>query len=506
MSNSNRDLNITISFIIIATALAFLASLYLTHGNLTYAIHAPYIHWAMVKHLANEGILSVDGFSYSSVSSSPLWLFLLAPFYALLSKSAFIYVSLLLNVVFQLISIVVIFKIIKLYTDKTLHYLYAILLVLATPFLALSFGGLEHSLQIMLIMLFIYNLVQYFNDDKSKNVKLNMLLLAPFIVAVRYEDIALIIATSIILSIFLKEYKFAFLLIASSLTLVAMFGFWSEGAFSLGFLPTSIGAKSSEGISHVSKFISNISYIHIITLIALNIAILIDTYKKDRNLFYLSSIYLMTFFVHLAFAQVGWLYRYEAYLVTFGLINILLYIYKYAMPKKLFIVLLLILIASNYKQIGFSIIKSILSTRAVYEQQIQEGLLANEFKNYYIATDNIGTIPYFSSDKILDIHGLSDPRIINLKRVGSFNDNSKKALIKSENVDMIIAYKVRFKDDKIDGYKRVAIWKIDNNILNGDDEIEFWARDDRFDEVKEKLLNFAKYKLPKEVEVIWLRD
>ena len=498
MKNSYQ--NITILFLLLATAISFGISLYLTKGYLSFAIHGPYIHFAMAKHLIGEGVLSVDGFSYSSVSSSPLWLFLIAPFYKLLGSDYFAWIALLFNLIPQIIAILTLFKIVKEFTSEALHPIYAILIILITPFLALSFGGLEHSVQIMLITLFLLNMFRFIRDEKDKRSKLFMLILAPFIVAIRYEDIAFIVSVAIMLSLFLKSYRFSASLLLSSLVLVALFGIWSQMSFDLGLLPSSISAKSSDHVSHIKKFFSNIFYAHIIAIIALNIALLFYARDKNRALTISILIFLMTFFTHLAFAQVGWLYRYEAYLNYFGMINIILGIYIFKPEKKILYAVLAILLIGGYKQIFYAPLKSVLSTRAVYEQQIQEGKFSSLFHNYFIATDNIGTIPFYSDDKILDIHGLSDPRIIHLKAIGEFNDRSKKALIRSEKIDLIIAYKNRFVDQKIEGFKKLATWKIKHNILNGDDEVCFWAKKGKIDEVIKKLKSF---KVPNDVEVIW---
>jgi hypothetical protein len=503
MTKSNRDLFMSIGFLIVFTLIATAISLYLTQGHLTYAIHAPYIHWAMVKHLVHDGILSVDGFSYSSVSSSPLWLFILSFFYAILDSSAFVWISLILNILFQIITLVTIFKLVKKYTKENLHFLYGVMIIVITPFLAQTLGGLEHSLQIMLIVLFIYNFIGYLSDSDESSYKNYMLLLAPFIVAVRYEDLAFISAISLVITLFNKDIKYAIMLFLSSLILITLFGVWSDASFNLGYLPTSISAKSGESHTLLEKFIGNISYSHIIAIILLNIAVMVSSFKKSRTLFLLTITYLITFVVHLAFAKVGWLYRYEAYLITFGLINLLLYIKTFKIDRSKLLILVAFLLLSSYKQIFFSPVKSVLSSRAVYEQQIQEGELLKEFKDYYIATDNIGTIPYFADDKILDIHGLSNPKIIELKSKNQFNDKTKKEMIISEDVDMIVAYKARFKDEKIGDYVKIATWKIKNKVLNGDDEVVFYAKKDLVKEVKRKIENFSKTKLPKRVEVIW---
>ncbi len=505
----HNHLYISIALLLMATAVAFTLSLYLTQGHLTFAIHGPYIHWAMAKHLAQEGILSIDGYSYASVSSSPLWLFLIAPLYALLGESYFPLASLLLNLIPQIVTIIILFKIIQRFSDDKLHFIYALFLIAITPFLALTFGGLEHSLQIMLITLFLYNLFLLIQDKPNPSKvstfpQRRMLLLAPLIVAVRYEDIALIIATAMVLTYYLHAWRFSIVLVFSSLILIALFGIWSEESFHLGFLPTSISAKSVGSAGHFDQFISNISYAHIIALLLLNGTLLYLSKKREDRLLQLNTtIYLITFLVHLAFAKVGWLYRYEAYLVFWGVLNLILALYRFQIAPKYRYLLLAILTIAGFKQIFFSPVKSILSTRAVYEQQIQEGLFAQKLHHYYIATDNIGTIPYFSNDKILDIHGLSNPRIINLKAVGEFNDKSKKALILSEGADLIIAYRVRFNDQKIPGYTKLATWKIKHNVLNGDDEVCFWARKGKEEEVRQTLQSFDALSLPTDVNVSW---
>ena len=503
MINHNKNLYLSLLFLLLFSALAIGYSLYLTNYNLTYAIHGPYIHFSMIKHLATQGILSVDGFSYSSVSSSPLWLILLTPFYKFLSLKIFIWIPLILNILFQMVTLVVIYKIVDRYTNNKLNLLFLILIVLITPFLALSFGGLEHSLQIMLITLFLYNYIGYINNTNENKYKNNMLIIAPFIVACRYEDLAFISSVSLFSLIYYKDIRFSIKLFLSSLILIAIFGIWSELSFDLGFVPSSITAKSSKHLNLLDKFLGNLFYAHIIANIFLNILIFLKSFKRDKVLTTLTSVYILTFIVHLAFAKVGWLYRYEAYLIIFGLINIVLCIYRCQVEKRVIWFLSILFILSNYKQILFSPIKSVLSTKAVYLEQIQEGLFAKELKDEYIATDNIGTVPLYSNNKILDIHGLSNPKIIELKNRGIFNDKSKKELIENSNADLIIAYKNRFKDPKIDNYTKIATWKIAKKMLNGDDEIVIYAKKSKISYVMKKLKSFIKNKLPKDTKVIW---
>jgi len=125
---------------------------------------------------------------------------------------------------------------------------------------------------------------RFIRDEEDKSSKLFMLILAPFIVAIRYEDIAFIVSVAIMLSLFLKSYRFSAGLLLSSLVLVALFGLWSEMSFDLGLLPSSISAKSGEHISHIKKFFSNILYAHILAIIALNIALLFSIQEVKTGL------------------------------------------------------------------------------------------------------------------------------------------------------------------------------------------------------------------------------
>ena len=196
-NTTNKNLLITIGFLLLITIISLIFSLNLTQGNFTYALDDPYIHMSTVKHFAEQGIWSVDGNTYASASSSPLWVIILTPLYLLFGAKLFIYMPFALNVLFQILSLVLIFKIVKKNTHYELHYLFGITIVLFTPFVALSFGGMEHSLQVFLVLLFINSFASYAQDPNSKKIQVNLLILSPFVVFVRYEDFALIVVTSL---------------------------------------------------------------------------------------------------------------------------------------------------------------------------------------------------------------------------------------------------------------------------------------------------------------------
>ena len=137
----NKNRNIAVLFLLLATLMAYMLLLVLTQNHFTYAISAPYIHMSIAKYFITEGILSVDGETFSSASSAPLWMMLISPFYKLVGAKWFVDVSALLNVLFQLLTIAIIFKIVERVTAKKMHYIYAFLLILGTPFVTLTLVG-----------------------------------------------------------------------------------------------------------------------------------------------------------------------------------------------------------------------------------------------------------------------------------------------------------------------------------------------------------------------------
>ena len=510
----NKNQLTTLLFLLLGTLMAYVLLLVLTDGNFTYAISAPYIHMTIAKYFIMDGILSVDGETYSSASSAPLWMILISPFYKLLGAKLFVYFSAVLNLVFQILTLALVFKIVERFTAQKLHYAYGILLILGTPFITLTLGGTEHSLQIFLIVWFIYYLIPYLQDREGFDEKWKLLLLAPFIVFVRYEDIAFIVAVAMVLAFYFREWKFAFSLLASSLVFVAIFAFWSAVILGIDPVPTSIIAKTTVNqLGFMEKFLDNLRQPHIVVLLVLNLAIFIktllgtkvsDSKKSNQVLLILSTIFIMTLMAHLLFARLGWMFRYEAYLVTFGLLNIIIYQHLFPLQKKWFLAILAFLLLGLAKQIAYSPIYASFSAKKIYEQKIQTAKFVKEYYTAsHLTTDNIGSIPYFSDVKVFDIHGLTNPEIVRLKTQNIYTDKIKKELILKKNNEMIIAYSSRFKDENIEGYTKIVDWKVNNRLHPSDSVVSLYSRNDKLEENYKKVKLFSEKELPKNVEIIW---
>jgi hypothetical protein len=70
-----------ISFFMIFTAGLLLISLYLNDWHFIYVIDDPYIHMTIAKNFSTVGLWAVNGMSFVSATSSPLWSLIISGFY-----------------------------------------------------------------------------------------------------------------------------------------------------------------------------------------------------------------------------------------------------------------------------------------------------------------------------------------------------------------------------------------------------------------------------------------
>jgi len=510
---TNKNFIITVVFLLLLTVVSLIFSLYLTQGHFTYALDDPYIHMSTVKHFAEQGIWSVDGVTYASASSSPLWVILLTPFYLLFGAKIFVYIPFTLNVLFQVLSLGLIFQMIEKYTNHNLHYVFGIMMALMTPFIALSFGGMEHSLQIFLVLLFINAFVAYTIQPNNNTNIAPLLILAPFVVFVRYEDLALVMVTSLIILIYFKNWRLSIGLVLTSLIFVVFFGLWSKFVLDLGFVPSSIMAKSVLGDkfnplilvkSTLVKFRGQLFQPHILTLYLLNIFIFIKSiFLGKKQLMLLSSLFILTLFIHLAFAKLGWLYRYEAYLMVFGLMNIFLFVnVVYEKNMKWTFLVILFLLPLFSKQIIHAPYQSILGSKNIYEQQIQmANFLHQQCDSCNIAANDIGAITYFTNIHLLDLNGLGSYEVLEHKKNGTYTNEVRNTLLSDKKVSLVIVYDAWFRDITLDNYTKIATWKIEHNVVCGGDTVSFYSINDKIFENTVRVKEYSENKLPKDVVV-----
>jgi len=304
--------------------------LHKTQGHLVYALDDAYIHMAMAKNGALHGIWGVTRHGFTSSTSSPLWTLLLLITYVVFGVSE---VSpFVLNVLFSTAAVVVSYLVISKQMASRLGVFAACLLVLfLTPLPTLTFVGMEHVLHAVLTLSFVYLSARVLSSDPGvpRNSLPLLAFLAPLLVATRYEG-AFVVFVVCILLILKKRGLLAGAIGTAALLPVVAYGGWSlsQGWY---FLPNGMIMKTPSLNLTVGGIVKTLlgtrawgnawDNPHVLCLLITALLLLV-LHLRRRIVWSATACALATFVgttsLHLQYAETGWFYRYEAYLVFLG--------------------------------------------------------------------------------------------------------------------------------------------------------------------------------------------
>jgi len=196
-------------------------------GTLVYPLDDTYIHMTLAKNFATNFVWGVSSGQFSSSTSSPLYTLILSFCYMLFGVNDL--VPFIINIVF---AIFLIYGIWRLFL-KQLSFLNQIVILFCvsffTPIYALVLSGMEHTLHIVLVVLFMYLMNLLVNKQLNTGDKRYYLLFVVIALLgiARYESMFMIIFTSFILVI-VKEYKNALLTVFYGFSPIVIYGIISK--------------------------------------------------------------------------------------------------------------------------------------------------------------------------------------------------------------------------------------------------------------------------------------
>jgi len=495
-----------------------------TQGHLIYFVDDPYIHMAIAKNVALHGVWGVNKYGFTSSSSSPLWTSIVALSYLLFGVNELF--PFVINLIVGTFLIFCVYLLLKKYGLKPLLLFGTLLAVIFfTPLPPLIFFGLEHTLQILLDILFVYLAAKILSDEKpaSKDY-IFLLILAPFVTAARYEGIFLVFVVCALLY-WRKGFLHALGIGVMAALPVTIYGVisLSEGWF---FLPNSVLLKgylpkltSLAGLKELAGYYEAVfskSY-HIIFLILISLACLIFLYggqdKKWSSAKIWNVVFIATALLHLQFARSSIRgIRYDAYLVALGVFAVSIGAYKYfagrasvktqgnSSPRYFAIaVLVLILIFPIAWRALRSFVNTPKAAKNTYEQQYQMGRFFREFyQGESIAVNDIGVVNFLADTRSTDLWGLADLEVATLRREGRYSIQEIYEMTKRRGVKVAIVYDNWF-GAMPDEWVKVGTWTIVNNVVCGGDTVSFYAVDPNETSNLIANLKFFAPKLPKDV-------
>jgi hypothetical protein len=519
---------IAVAVLWITILILFRESITINQGIFTYVLDDPYIHMAMAKNLILHGVWGVDKYGFTSSSSSPLWIIVLSLTYSLFGINVFI--PFILNITFATIFIFIAYSIFRYYKMQPMYNLiFLLFLIFFTPIPALAFTGMEHILQIMLVVLFAFISAQVLCEDKSSTFKYYILLiLASLVVAVRYEDliVVLIIAAMFFIK---KEYWKSLSILGTGMIPVFAYGIYStmNGWF---FLPNSLITKtifveaktqafSSNGIVLLVNNFLNIQNLFIFIPLILAAGLLI--FRFEKKILWNAPNILLTLFIgtatlHMIAARTGWFYRYEAYLIALGILTIAIGINEYlpAVPKwdkkliskNLTLILIIFVLFISLVGRGYCSFNEVpTATHNVYDQQYQMGLFIQKYyKGDAVSLNDVGAVNYVTDIKSVDLLGLSGLNVSKAILNENYTIKDIDNITHQNHVKVIIVYEDLYRKYLTGGipsdWIKVGQWKITNRITCFMDTVSFYAIDPQDAENLNKNLKEFSSQLPPDVQ------
>lgn len=423
VANKNTSFLIGVSFLLLSILIELVCILQLNDGHFVYTLDDPYIHLALAENIHN-GHYGVNSNEYSAPSSSILWPFVLAP---LSSTTHAEYIPLLINILAAIGTAYLYWKILNrslrdgnAQRKVLLVSFCLILLILATNVIGLIFTGMEHSVQLLLVVAIIWGLILVIETGKVKPWLIVFIVLAPLI---RYENTA--VSLSAIIFLYLQRYRK--LSAYSAVLLITFLGGFSYFLMQLGLkpIPTSVIAKSSVVSSSVSiniimsNFMYNMNSSTGLFLASALIGMLFFAFfsKNRSGTRHLAYVMVLSILLHLIFGRHGWYHRYEIYIWAIAIIA-LIYIYGDALRSIVIddkihkgITKILVISTLTVFVICTPYIMSLLTipvaSNNIYEQHYQMHRFAVNYYDKPIAVDDIGYVSYRNDNYVLDLTGLA---------------------------------------------------------------------------------------------------
>jgi hypothetical protein len=493
------------------------------HGHIIYAVDDAYIHMAIAKNFSQHSIWGVTPYAFSSTSSSPLWSLLLSAAFAIFGVNEL--APLILNFLFASLVVGLTYAILDRYRLPG-HFNAATLLLVVylAPLPTLVISGMEHSLQVLVVVAFVYVAATILAGPRRETISRGdlavMALLALLVALTRYEGLMVVFVVCLFLVVrkgLWRGVRYALVLGIVATTPLVIFGIISvlSGWY---FLPNSVllkGAKIdlSSVIGIASLFglraLLNLSIALYLVSLLIGITLLILWQSKQGKLDRVSTIFgaviVLMVFLHMQFAQTGSFYRYEAYLVVASLVA-LSFLYQdyhaslstgqqghWLRTSALLLAAMIILTPPMLRAVA-ALVNTPRATTNVYEQQYQMGSFLRKFyQGEAVAANDIGAVSYLADIRLLDVSGLGSVSVAQKmlsQSPAALRSQQILHLATLENVKIAIVYDAYVSVPP--EWIKVGQWTILDNVIAASDTVSFYATNTvEAVSLKQNLRNFA---------------
>jgi len=477
-------------------------------GHFIYPLDDSYIQMAIARNFAQHGVWGVTRHAFGPASSSPLWTILLAIGFKLGGVKELL--PLIMSAVAGVLVLIAVDWIAR--RERLAVWANAVLLLLVAvgaPLTMLAVTGMEHNLQILLDVLFVYGVATIACEEgrAKKSHIVALLILAALVCAVRYEGLFLIAAAALALGL-RRRAGMAALIVGAGLLPVMIFAVASVQHGGM-WLPNSVLVKGQRpDFNDLSRTVDTlgrgaldklISHPPLFSLLLMSLAALLfwnPPAKDDAPATNVGQtmlfICVLTALAHLQFAAVGIDFRYEAYLIVLLLVSLAVAFARDRFGLRLSLhrkgalrvglALITVIIASTpvIRRAQDALNLTPLATQNIFQQQIQ---VAHFLHRYYdtdnVALNDIGAADFFTDIHLTDVWGLDSSEVARHVLHRDWNTQALAEIARRNKVRIAIVYQpwLDFLGGVPEQWIEVGTWQIANNFICGGDTVTFYAVD-----------------------------
>lgn len=533
---------------IVATIVCGFNILPQTNGELVYTLDDAYIHLSVAKNFVQSGTWGIDSQHFTSASSSPLWVVLLSMLYVFVpvkelpfALNFVLILTLLLRVHYQLREFAF---------TTVVRFTLLMAVVFTTSVFSIMWSGMEHILHLLLLYEFLKAVQNIANKQSQSAASLfHVALLAALCSATRIESLAAICVIVFFMMVIPKSMsRFERLRLAIVLLTSGFIPWMLVGGINIlngeMFLPNSIVVKLLDSVSEQSSFFGLVSskfvkvhkamreYPALLFCLQASLLTTLITVVKRKDDFWkkqliVSSSIPFIIVAHLFVGELGWFYRYEAYLIGITLlfsiplliksIEEFVHNYKVDDNRK---PLVQILVASTILLFMHPLLtrasvtwKAIESySTLIYQMQTQSStFLATYYPKATVAVSDIGAVSYFSTTSLIDIYGLADGSIAKAKASKSWNVSSCLEYLQNRNTEFAITYPSVFEKMRrtsadslqLNNLQEVAYLQTSSTLAINEPRVSFYSLNAQRDSTLIQNLTTFSLSLPQGVSIVF---
>ena len=458
--------------------------------EVVYALDDPYIHLSVARHFVEDGVWGITDARTSSASSSLMWTWLLALCWSVAPWDGW---PLVLGACMAVLATIGVSRALE-DAVPTRHHawlVWCIWFVVGLPALLLT--GLEHLLHIALFLGWMRCVQTYLESPRRRlRLSVGLALLAAALVFTRLESLFILVVTAAVM-VWRRRWD-GVLVSGMGGALAFAVCVWVNVETGAGVLPNSVVAKS--GMLHASGLVggllSTVMRIpanvaeqhvnHVGTLVAMCGALALvtpwDNTTRDRDRV-LSAVVLGTAVLHLAFSRLGWLFRYEAYLIVLGTIALVRLAplgWRERSPVTNTVVGLagVLLVVRG----GAALHDGLLAPHDIYGQHIQMSrALGQALGVRRVAANDVGAISFYNTLDVTDLIGLGDDAVLMARREGRYGKDFAAELCDRRGVELAVVYEDWFQGGRTLPSSWVAIedWELSSTTVAGSPRVTWFS-------------------------------